>query len=199
MIAILRISFLSIIAVLTAMVTLAQTSEHLTFKGVPIDGPLNEYVTKMKQSGFECSGTKDGIAVLKGDFAGYKDCYIKVSTLNQIDLVYKIRVTFPDHDTWSSLYANYSDLKQMLTEKYAKPTDVVEIFDVSPYPPPLYDNSKMLELKLDKCRYSALWKTNNGEIHLFIDHYGLSSCFVRLIYLDKTNSDIIKEKAKGDL
>jgi len=69
MIAILRTSFLSIIAVLTAMVVLAQTSEHLTFKGVPIDGTLNEYVAKMKQGGVECSGTKDGIAVLKGDFA----------------------------------------------------------------------------------------------------------------------------------
>lgn len=199
MISILRTSFLSIIAVLTAMVTLAQTSEHLTFKGVPIDGTLNEYVTKMKQGGFECSGTKDGIAVLKGDFAGYKDCYVKVSTLNQMDLVYKIRVTFPDQDTWSSLFANYSDLKQMLTEKYAKPTDVVEIFDVSPFPPPRDDNDKMYEVKRDKCKYSALWKTNNGEIHLFIDHFGLSSCFVRLIYLDKINSAIIKEKAKGDL
>ena len=199
MISILRTSFLSIIAVLTAMITLAQTSEHLTFKGVPIDGTLNEYVAKMKQGGFECSGTDGGIAVLKGDFAGYKNCYIKVSTLNQIDLVYKIRVTFPDQDTWSSLFANYSDLKQMLTEKYAKPTDVVELFDVSPFPQPLDDNDKMHEVKLDKCRYSSLWKTNNGEIHLFIDHFGLSSCFVRLIYLDKTNSDIIKEKAKEDL
>lgn len=199
MIAILRTSFLSIIAVLTAMVTLAQTSEHLTFKGVPIDGPLNEYVAKMKQGGFECSGTDDGIAVLKGDFAGYKNCYIKVSTLNQIDLVYNIRVTFPDQDTWSSLFANYSDLKQMLTEKYAKPTDVVEIFDVSPFPPPIDDDEKMLVVKRDKCKYSALWKTNNGEIYLFIDHFGLSSCFVRLIYSDKTNSDIIKEKAKEDL
>ena len=199
MLIIMKTFLLSIIAVLVAMFTLAQTSEHLTFKGVPIDGPLNEYVTKMKQSGFECSGTKDGIAVLKGDFAGYKDCYIKVSTLNKIDLVNKIRVTFPDQDSWSSLFANYSDLKQMLTEKYAKPTDVVELFDVSPFPQPLDDNDKMYEVKLDKCRYSSLWKTNNGEIHLFIDHYGLSSCFVILIYLDKTNSDIIKEKAKEDL
>jgi len=199
MLIIMKTFFLSIFAVLTAMVVLAQTSEHLTFKGVPIDGPLNEYVAKMKQGGFECSGTDDGIAVLKGDFAGYKNCYIKVSTLNQIDLVYNIRVTFPDQDTWSSLFANYSDLKQMLTEKYAKPTDVVEIFDVSPFPRPIDDDEKMLIVKSDKCKYSALWKTNNGEIYLFIDHFGLSSCFVRLIYTDKINSDIIKEKAKEDL
>ena len=194
-----RTLFISFLAVIMSISTFAQTSEHMSFKGVPIDGTLNEYVTKMKQCGFECSGTDGGIAVLKGDFAGYKNCYIKVSTLNQMDLVYNIRVTFPDQDTWSSLFANYSDLKQMLTEKYANPTDVVEIFDVSPFPPPINDDEKMLVVKRDKCKYSALWKTNNGEIHLFIDHYGLSSCFVRLIYLDKTNSDIIKEKAKEDL
>ena len=194
-----RTLFISFLAVIMSISTFAQTSEHMSFKGVPIDGTLNEYVTKMKQCGFECSGTDGGIAVLKGDFAGYKNCYIKVSTLNQIDLVYKIRVTFPDQDTWSSLFANYSDLKQMLTEKYAKPTDVVEIFDVSPFPPPINDDEKMLVVKRDKCKYSALWKTNNGEIHLFIDHFGLSSCFVRLFYLDKTNSAIIKEKAKEDL
>lgn len=38
----------------------AQNSEHLKFKGVPIDGTLNEYVSKMKQAGFVLEGTGDG-------------------------------------------------------------------------------------------------------------------------------------------
>jgi hypothetical protein len=46
-------------------------SSHLTFKGVPIDGTLNEYVTKMKQNGFTLTSTEDGVAMLKGDFAAY--------------------------------------------------------------------------------------------------------------------------------
>ncbi len=54
--------------------TFAQSSEHLKFKGVPIDGTLSEYVSKMKQAGFQLIETDDGVAVLEGEFAGYKDC-----------------------------------------------------------------------------------------------------------------------------
>ena len=93
------------------MLTFAQKSEHLTFKGVPIDGTLNEFVSKMKQNGFTHLGTEDGTAILNGDFAGYKDCYVGVSTLKQNDLVHKIAVIFPDNDTWSTLSGNYFDLK----------------------------------------------------------------------------------------
>jgi len=88
--------FLTFTIVLTTMLTYAQASEHLSFKGVPIDGTLNEYVSKMKQSGFTHLGTENGVAILKGDFAGYKDCHIGVSTLKQKDLVYKIGVLFPE-------------------------------------------------------------------------------------------------------
>jgi hypothetical protein len=38
---------LTLIFTLTAMLAFAQTSEHLSFKGVPIDGTLNEYVSKI--------------------------------------------------------------------------------------------------------------------------------------------------------
>ena len=44
--------------------------EHLTFKGVPIDGTLSEYVAKMKSAGFKYLGEQDGTAILQGDFAG---------------------------------------------------------------------------------------------------------------------------------
>lgn len=39
----------------------------------------------MKQNGFTHLGIEDGIAILNGDFAGYKDCHVGVSTLKQID------------------------------------------------------------------------------------------------------------------
>ncbi|MGS2765128.1 hypothetical protein [Sinomicrobium sp. M5D2P9] len=48
------------------------TSGHMTFKGVPMDGTLNAYVSKMKKSGFMPLGTKDGIAMFTGDFAALK-------------------------------------------------------------------------------------------------------------------------------
>lgn len=189
--------FLTLTFALTTMLTFAQTSEHLSFKGVPIDGTLDEYVSKMKQNGFTHLGTEDGTAILNGDFAGYKDCHVGVSTLKQKDLVYKIGVLFPEKDTWSRLSTNYFDLKQMLTEKYGKPSDVVEKFDG--YSQPKDDDDRMYKVKFDNCKYYSFWQTDKGEIQLSIDHSSVTSCFVKLAYFDKINGDKIKAKAKDDL
>lgn len=189
--------FTTLIFAFTTMLTFAQTTEHLTFKGVPIDGTLDEYVSKMKKSGFSHLGTEDGTALLNGDFAGYKDCYVGVSTLKQKDLVHKIAVIFPDKDTWSNLSGNYFDLKQMLTEKYGKPSDVVEKFDG--YSQPRDDEDKMYKVKFDNCKYYSIWETDKGEIQLSIDHNSVTRCFVKLGYFDKINSAKIKAKAIDDL
>jgi len=194
-----RTSFLSFLAVIISIPTFAQTLEHMSFKGVPIDGTLNEYVAKMKQNGFQYLGTEDGTAILNGDFAGYKNCHVGVTTLNKIDLVHKIGVIFPNQETWSRLFSNYSDLKQMLTEKYGNPNDEVELFDVKSFELPLDDNSKMHQVKMDRCNFYTVWKTDKGEIQLAIDHNGFTSCFVKVGYFDKINSAIINEKAKDDL
>jgi hypothetical protein len=177
--------------------TKADPAEHLTFKGVPLDGTLDEYVSKMKQNGFRHLSTEDGIAMLQGDFAGYKDCYVGVSTLKQKDLVYKIGVRFPNKDTWSTLSGNYFDLKNMLTEKYGKPSDVEEKFDT--YSKPKDDGAKMYEVKFDRCKYYSIWQTEKGEIQLSIDHKSVLSCFVKLAYFDKINSQTIKKQALDDL
>ena len=194
-----KTKFLTLILSLTTVLTFAQTTDHLSFKGVPLDGTLDEYVSKMKQNGFTHIQTEEGTALLSGDFAGYKDCIVGVSTLKQKDLVYKIGVLFPEKDTWSRLSTNYFDLKQMLTEKYGKPSDVVEKFDVPSYSQPRDDQDKMYKVKFDNCKYYSIWQTDKGEIQLSIDHNGVTSCFVKLAYFDKINGDKIKAKAIDDL
>jgi hypothetical protein len=179
--------------------TYSQSSEHLVFKGVPLDGTLNEYVSKMEQEGFANLGTENETAILNGDFAGYKDCMISVSTLKQKDLVYKIAVIFPEKDTWSTLSGNYFDLKEMLTEKYGKPSEVIEKFDGSSYSQPKDDGDKMFKVKFDNCKYFSVWKTDKGDIQLSIEHESVTRCYVALAYFDKLNVGIIKAKSKRDL
>ena len=170
---------------------------HLTFKGVPIDGTLDDYVSKMKQNGFTHVQTQDGTAILNGDFAGYKDCTVGVSTLKQKDLVYVIVVMFSEKNTWSTLSGNYFDLKQMLNEKYGTPSEVVEQFDG--YSQPRDDENRMYKVKFDNCKYSSTWQTDKGGIVLSIGHNRINSCFVNLSYFDKINGSKIKAKAKDDL
>jgi len=163
-----KAKFLTTIILLISVMSLAQNpkTEHLSFKGVPIDGPLTEYVSKMKQSDFTHLGTEGGADGLKGDFAGYKDCVVAVSTLKQTDLVHKIAVVFPDRETWAILYGDYSNLKEMLTEKYGKPSDIVEKFDGRQYSQSADDARKMSEVKFDKCKYYSIWQTERGDIEL---------------------------------
>lgn len=196
-----KIIITTFLLVLTLTTSLAQNktenSKHMLFKGVPINGKLNEYVLKMKKTGFTHIGTERGIAMLKGDFAGYKSCTIGVATLKQKDLVSKISVIFPEKDTWSTLSSNYFDLKELLTEKYGEPSQVVEKFETSYEPRD--DRSRMNQVGMDRCKYYTTYETEKGSIQLAIDHNGFISYYVTLSYFDKINSKIIRDKAKRDL
>ncbi len=192
---------ISLFFTLTVITSFAQvktdSSDHLTFKGVPINGTLNEYVSKLKKNGFSHIGTENGIAMLKGDFAAYKNCFVGVSTLKQKDLVSKITVIFPEQDTWSTLSSNYFSLKELLTEKYGEPSESVEEFQSNSQPRD--DHNKMYQVKFDRCKYYTTYETDKGSIQLSIDHDGVTSSFVRLTYFDKINGNIIRAKAIDDL
>jgi len=175
--------------------TNSDTSKHLVFKGVPLDGTLDQYVSKIKQNGFIHVSSNNGTAILQGDFAGYKDCYVGVSTLKQKDLVHKIVVNFSECETWSTLSGNYFNLKSMLTEKYGKPAEVIEKFEGNEP----RDDLKMYSVRSDKCKYYSTWTTEKGDIQLSIDRNNLLKCFVKLIYFDKINSAEVKKQAIDDL
>lgn len=173
----------------------SDTSKHLAFKGVPIDGTLNDFVAKLKKSGLTYISTSDGIAQFKGEFSGYKDCTIYA--LSQKDLVYRVGVIFPDQSTWSGLSDNYFNLKRLLIEKYGEFTAIVKEEFQSRYVDD--DNSKMHEVKMGRCKYSLTTGTTEGVIELSIKNIGVSHCFVQLIYEDKINGELKQKQAKDDL
>lgn len=191
------LSFLSLFITILFAQSSGDTSAHLSFKGVPINGTLNEYVSKLKKAGFIQVSSEDGVAILQGDFAGYKNCFVGVSTLKQVDLVHKIVVLFPDRDTWSNLEANYMNLKSMLTEKYGEAMETIEKFDSRLEPRD--DNSRMHEVRMNRCKYYVTWQMESGTIQLSIDHGDTGNCFVKLAYFDKVNSKLIEKRALDDL
>lgn len=173
------------------------TEKHMEFKGIPIDGNLNEYVLKMKKSGFSHLQTENGAALLNGEVAGYKNCYLLVQTIKQNDLVYVLVIMLPEVDTWSILSGNYYNLKELLTEKYGEPSETVENFNTN------YtlkdDGDKMYEVRNQNCNYKAVFHTENGGIDLSINHDRVTGSFVKLVYVDYVNSKIIREITKRDL
>ena len=177
--------------------TFAQSSEHLKFKGVPIDGTLNEYVSKMKQAGFQLVGTDDGVALLEGEFAGYRGCLIAVSTLKSVNVVNTIGVVFPARENWSSLEGDYEHLKSMLTEKYGEPSDVVEKFQG--YGNPQTDQEKWINLITDNCTWYTIFETKNGDIQLSLEKGDYGEYFVLLKYFDKINTEAVRSAVMEDL
>lgn len=167
----------------------AQTElEHLTFKGVPIDGSLNSFVQKMKQKGFTYDDTYNNSVLMKGTFSGYAGCKIWVFTTKQTDLVYSVGVNFPEAESWDMLSSNYFRLKDMLTTKYGEPSESTETFDA--YSQPNDDQMRMLYTKTDKCKYETFYATTKGFIKLIISHVSAryyDSCYVSLIYTDGIN------------
>ena len=173
----------------------AQT-EHLSFKGVPIDGTLNNYVQEMRQKGFTIINTEKGCATLRGDFAGIKGCEICVYTLDAVDLVSNIGVFFPSQITWTRLEGDYLTLKRDLTTKYGQPSECVERFDNNRGKD---DNDKLYCLKLDHCQYYTVWSTELGDIELSLQRDEYLNCYVFLKYYDKINDSIIHNAILEDL
>lgn len=190
-----RLSLL-LISLLIPLAMIAQ-SEHLAFKGIPIDGTLRQFSSKLIQKGFTKLFSENGRAVFQGDFAGYKDCYVAVETLDQKDLVYMVGVVFPDKDQWALLEGNYNKLKRMLTEKYGEPSEVIEEFQSGLEPKT--DNEKYYKLVFDECTYKSVFETDKGRIGLTISHEGVSKCFVVLGYVDGINGELAEDAAMDDL
>ena len=180
-----------------ALITLNAQTEHMTFKGIPIDGSISDFVVKMKQKGFTHEGTQDGVALFTGEFAAHKNCKIGAISAKSTGVVSKVAVIFPENETWAQLYGTYNQLKEMLTQKYGDPLEVVERFEG--YSEPDDDNSRMLEVKMDGCKYETSWKTSKGDIEIKISHDGFSSCFVVLSYWDEINTEKVKNSAIDDL
>ncbi len=172
--------------------------QHLSFKGVPIDGTLQAYTNAMVKAGFHYEITQDGTALLTGDFAGYKGCTVGVSTLKNLDVVSRIAVLFPNKDTWSAVLTDYENLKAMLTEKYGTPSDSQEKF--TGYVGDNHNGLIMHALKAGEYVWYTTFTTELGDIELAImsgTEY-LTGC-VRLSYYDKINHEKVRSAAMDDL
>lgn len=44
--------------------------EHLSFKGIPIEGSMTEFCQKLKSKGFTSIGRENNITLFSGDFTG---------------------------------------------------------------------------------------------------------------------------------
>lgn len=162
--------------------------EHLKFKGVELNGPLQEFVNQMESQGFTFKEEFSNGAIMKGAFMGYSNCELFIYTTPNTKLVWKVCVYLPEEkNSWYSLKSDYTKSVEAFTGKYGKPTDKFSFFSK-----PYYDGDgyEMTGVKTEKCHFSSFWELEKGTIVVKITKW----CQVSLGYEDKVNSDLMEQE-----
>ncbi|MBE6323103.1 MAG: hypothetical protein E7073_08820 [Bacteroidales bacterium] len=184
---------ITIVCVMLGTAAMAQT-EHLKFKGIPMDCSVDEMARKLQAKGFKYEDKLDGTVFMKGSFAGTYDCLIGLIPIEGGTKIRRIGVIFPNCGNWECLENKYNYLKDMLTQKYTRPHSI-EKFDS--YSEPTNNGNKMTLVQLDRCKYQSDFNINNGSIMLFIKN-GFDAHIV-LVYEDAANAKVNDQNVLDDL
>lgn len=168
---------------LYAMLCIGQGVSHLEFKGIPIDGNLQEFVSKMKSEGFYSKMYNNWGAIMQGDFAG-ENSHVFIYSTTEEKIVWKVSVYFDSWDNWLSLESQYYEIKDMYTKKYGKPKKHYESFSNGRVP-----IDKMRAVNSDTCDYASYYFFPDGVIVVSISPFGC----VKVSYEDEYNSLLGKQ------
>ena len=181
------------------MFVMAQTpNSHLTFKGIPITGTLESFAQKLEAKGFKKIYSDTTGVVFKGEFAGYSGCNIYVNKVPNRNIVYRVGVYFPKESSWTRLEKEYNQFKEMLTNKYGKPTSQSKTFKKGVLA--FSDAAKMRSLKVGNCDYWTQWEVDNGYIKVLISSIpDTDGSNIGLVYFDKINCALGDKVTEDDL
>lgn len=171
-------------------------SEHMLFKGIPIDGPVDEFVSKLEEAGFTYILRNDEKVVLEGTFAGFSHCEISVFFTD--NNVWSVVVSLPLSKNWESAKSRYNDLKASFKDKYKVSPRCTEKANESKS-----DAEIVRQFKEDRATWQSLYKLPLGAIVLWIDSSPLSflvpSFTVYICYRDDANYEASMKSAYDDL
>ena len=159
---------------------------HLEFKGIPINGKIDNFVNKLETQGFRITEKLDDIVMMKGQFTG-KDATIYIISTKKSKTVWKVVVEFSEQSSWFSLKSDYNYYKEMFVKKYGIPTDNYEFFSKPYYEG---DGYELSALRNGKCHYISAFETKSGVVYLEISKFKK----IKINYEDETNSNIMNRE-----
>lgn len=175
---------ITLITIISTNILSAQ--EHLSFKGIPLEGNITAFCQKLEEKGYCLIGRDSNTYLLNGNFTG-KDAIIGVTTTDNGENVYGVTVIFDSTKEWNTLVKTYNYYKELYHKKYGKLSFTKESNTASvPSNVFLMDN-----LCQGIAEYYSNWVTTGGEITLSInksptkDYEGV----VMITYRDTLNSE----------
>lgn len=180
----------TLIAICFTLNSLSQ--EHLTFKGIPIEGSMSSFCQKIKSKGLTQIGTDKNVTLFTGDFTG-RNAIVGVGASDDGKNVFSVVVMFDPSEEWNTLVNTYEYYKELYTRKYGDPKVSLE------KNPARYESniSKMAEVHEGTVTWASAWEVNGGDIELSIQKAdGVYKGLVLIRYRDKQN---VENKIQDDL
>ena len=169
-----------------------KAQEHLSFKGIPIEGSMTTFCQKLKAKGFTLIGRDNNITLFTGDFTGRK-ATVGVTATDDGKNVFAVVVFFDTSGEWNTLVNTYDYYKNLYTRKYGDPT-------ISKENNPAHSDSNtalMAEVYQGTVVYGSAWEVTGGDIQLSIEKTsGIYEGMVMIRYRDSQN---VEAKIKNDL
>ncbi len=166
--------------------------EHLSFKGIPIEGSMTTFCQKFKAKGFTSIDRYNNTMLFTGDFTGRK-ATVGVTATDNGKNVFTVVVFFDPSGEWNSLVNTYDYYKNLYIRKYGNPTISKE------NNPALSDSNTalMAEVHQGTVVYGSVWEVSGGDIQLSIEKTsGVYEGMVMIRYQDSQN---VEAKIKNDL
>ena len=157
--------------------------EHLSFKGIPIEGSMTEFCQKLKSKGFTSVGHRQFRCEPERG----------VTATDDGKNVFAVVVLFDPSGEWNTLVNTYDYYKDLYTRKYGKPTISKEN-----NPAHLDSNTALMaEVHQGTVVYGSAWEVTGGDIQLSIEKSsGVYEGMVMIRYRDSQN---IEAKIQNDL
>ncbi len=184
---------LSLVLCCFAIVGYAQ--EHLSFKGIPIEGSMTSFCLKLKEKGFTQIGSDNNITMFTGDFTG-RTAIVGVGASDDGKNVYSVVVLFDPSGEWKTLVNAYDYYKELYTRKYGEPSAYEE------HNPSLSDSNiaLMSELNQGTVVYASAWEVPGGDIQLSIEKSsGYYEGMVMIRYTDAQNVEAKIQRHLDDI
>lgn len=154
--------------------------EHISFMGIPVDGPASAFVTKLKAKGFTLDKSDDKAYLMSGSFTG-KDVELFVFFSPKTKVACKVVVYYPKRTSWYSIKGEYNNLKESYEKKYHLRNSFSFFSD------PYYegDGYEMQAVRNEKCNYISFFDAPGGGIVVEISEFEQ----VKVAYEDDANME----------
>lgn len=181
-----------LLSILLCVTIYANAQDHLTFKGIPIEGSMAAFCQKLKAKGFTQMGKDKNITLFTGDFTG-RQATVGVGASDDGKNVFSVVVLFGPSGEWNNLVSTYDYYKNLYTRKYGEPT-------ISKENNPSRSDSNialMAEVHQGTVVYGSVWTVPGGDIQLSIEKS--SSVYEGMVMIRYRDSQNVEAKIESDL